>query len=148
LDITNGWLEASSLSIGTGCTLAVKSGGTLRLTGSGSITLAPGATFTNAGTLDIMTWSGTLPPGFVNTGTVLDRSLIVMTSYGVSGTNFTATIQGYPGHNYQLQYRDELISGTWQNVGSPVAGASAPIVFTHTNGAINLQRFYRVAANP
>jgi len=147
LDITNGWLEASSLHIGAGCTLAVRPVGTLRLTGSGSITLAPGATFTNAGTLDIMTWNGTLPPGFVNTGTVLDRSLIKIGSAQASGPNFQVTIQGYLGHNYQLQYRDELTGGTWQNLGASVAGANAPITFTHTNGATAQQRYYRMSVN-
>jgi len=60
LNITGGWLKvANSLEIGAGCTVAVQPAGTLRLTGSA--TLAGGGTFTNAGTLDIMTWSGTLP---------------------------------------------------------------------------------------
>ena len=148
LDITNGWLEASSLNIGTGCTFAVKSAGTLRLTGSGSITLAPGATFTNAGRLDIMTWSGTLPPGFVNTGTVLDRSLIQMSSPQVSGANFQVTIQGYVGHTYQLQYRDDLSNGGWQSISSSVAGAGAPITLVHTGGASAEQRLYRVLVAP
>jgi hypothetical protein len=56
-------------------------------------------------------------------------------------------IQGYTGHSYQLQYRDSLSNGTWQNVGVSVAGANAPIVLTHTGGATAQQRFYRVAVN-
>jgi hypothetical protein len=147
LNITGGWLKVSSLAIGAGCTLAVQPAGILRLTGSGSITLADGGTFTNAGTLDIMTWSGTLPAGFVNTGTVLDRSRIRVTSPAVVGSDFQVTIRGYRGHNYQLQYRNDLSDGTWTNVGASVAGADALITFTHTSGATAQQRFYRVAVD-
>lgn len=157
LNITNGWLDvATRFENGAGCTSVVSSAGslitsnlvnagTLRLTGNAGLNVT--GTFTNTGTLDIMTWNGSLPPGLVNTGTILDRSLIVITSYGLNGTNFNATIQGYVGHNYQLQYRDELTTGSWQNVGVPVAGAGAPINFTHTGGATATQRLYRIAVD-
>jgi hypothetical protein len=62
----------------------------------------------------------------------------------VSGADVLVTIEGYTSHNYQLQTRDGLTSGSWQDVGSPVAGADAPIVFTHTNGAGSQQHLYRV----
>ena len=157
LNMTNGWLNIlTRFENGNSCTTLVSGNGTLttsnlintgtlRLTGNAGLNVT--GTFTNTGTLDVMTWSGSLPAGLVNLGTILDRSLIVMTEYGVSGTNFTATIQGYPGHNYQLQYRDAITSGTWQNVGSPVAGANIPIVFTHPNGAASQQRFYRMTVD-
>jgi hypothetical protein len=147
LDITNGWFEANTLAIGSGCTLAVEPAGTLRLTGSGTITLATGGAFTNAGTLDIMTWTGTLPAGFVNTGTVLDRSLIEVDSVEVSGSDLQVKIQGYRGHNYQLQYRDDLSGGSWQNAGTFVGGSDALLTLTHTGGATGQQRFYRVAVD-
>ena len=158
LNITNGWLDvatkfeihgSSSATISTTGSLVasnILNNGILRLTGNAGLSVT--GTFTNTGTLDIMTWSGTLPVGFVNTGTVLDRSLIVMTSFGLSGTNFTATIQGYAGHNYQLQYRDDLASGAWQNVGSSVVGSGVPINFLHSGGGVGGQKFYRVAVNP
>jgi hypothetical protein len=79
---------------------------------------------------------------------VLDRSLVTVTSFGVSGTNFTATIQGYAKHSYQLQYRNELTGGSWLNVGAPVAGAGAPINFSHSGGATATRRFYRVLVSP
>jgi hypothetical protein len=159
LNITNGWLSvASNLVNSANSTVCVLSPGGLYVTNnlvnagtlllSGNAALTVSGTFTNTGTLDIMTWNGTLPGGFLNLGTVLDRSLIVVTSFGVSGTNFTTTIQGYTKHNYQLQYRDDLGSGSWQNVGLAVTGANAPINFTHANGATASQRFYRVAVNP
>jgi hypothetical protein len=119
--------------------------GTLRLTGAA--TLAAGGSFTNNGVLDVMTWTGTLPVGLVNHGTVLDRSLIRLTSAVTAGPDFQVTIQGYTGHNYQLQYRDDLPGGSWTSIGAPVAGANAPIVLTHPGGATALQRFYRVAVD-
>lgn len=157
LNITNGWLDvATRLEIGAGCTNAITTGGSLitsnllnqgmlRLTGAAALTVT--GTFTNSGTLDVMTWGGTLPAGLVNTGTILPRSIITIANATRSGTNVQATIQGYVGHNYQLQYRPTLTSGSWQNVGSPNAGANAPITFTHTNGASGAQGFYRVAVD-
>jgi len=159
LNLPNGWLNvANKCENGPGCTITVQSPGSLRVTNSlvnrgslrltGNASLFAGGSFTNTGTLDIMTWSGTLPARLVNTGTILHRSLIAIGSFGVSGTNFTATIQGYPGHYYQLQYRDELTSGSWQNVGLSVADAGVPINFTHNGGGSGQQRFYRVAVSP
>ncbi len=158
LNITNGWLKiANTLNIGPGCTNVVKltgdlevetnlvNNGTLRLTGAAALSV--GGAFTNYGVLDIMAWNGTLPAGFVNHGIVLDRSLVRVTSPAVVGPDFQVTIQGYTGHNYQLQYRDGLPAGAWSNIGGPVAGADVPIVFTHPAGATAPQRFYRVAVD-
>ena len=158
LNLTNGWLHlATQLEIGTGCTTLVSSAGTLttsnllnsgtlRLTGAATLTVS--GTFTNTGTLDVLTWSEILPPGLVNTGTVLDRSLIKVSSSQLNGANFEAVIQGYAGHNFQLQYRDSITSGVWQNVGAAVPGAGVPITLVHTGGTTGQLRFYRVAVNP
>jgi len=147
LNITNGWLETSNLNIGAGCTVAVQPAGLLRLAGSGAITLASGGTFTNAGTLDLISWTGTLPAGFVNLGTILDRSLVRMDSATSSGFEILVKIQGYRGHNYQLQYLDHLSSATWQNAGEFVAGANALITFHQPNDPTTGQRYYRVAVD-
>jgi hypothetical protein len=120
--------------------------GVLRLVGGA--TIAPGVTLTNNGTLDIMTWNGTLPSGFVNNGTVLDRSLVRINAANVSTNGFNLTIQGYLGHTYQLQYRDNLSSGGWQNWGAPLAGNDAFITFTDSSGVTGSNRFYRVAIGP
>ena len=158
LNITNGWLKiADRLEIGPGCTAVVKQSGslevatnlvndgTMRLTGPASLNV--GGSFTNNGLVDIMTWSGVLPAGFVNHGTVLDRSAIRVVSAGVNAPDFEVTIQGYTGHSYQLQYCDDLTSGTWASIGSSVAGADAPITLTHPDGATAEKRFYRVAVD-
>jgi hypothetical protein len=158
LNITNGWLKlADKLDIGPGCTVAVQytgalkvtnnivNNGTLRLTGAAG--LAIGGVITNNGLLDVMTWSGTLP-AIVNNGVVLDRSQVKVGSASISGTDFVVKIQGYTGHNYQLQYRDDLIADSWHNVGSAVPGANAEITLTHPGGVTTGQRFYRVMVSP
>jgi hypothetical protein len=158
LNITNGWLNvADKMKIGAGCTVAVQfsgalkvtnsiiNNGVLRLTGSAGLTAG---SITNNGLLDIMTWGGTLPPNFVNNGVVLDYSLVKVGSASMNGTNFIVTIQGYTGHNYQLQYRDDLVSDTWHDVGPAIPGNDAPINLSHTDGAGAQKRFYRVAVSP
>jgi pectate lyase len=158
LDITGGSLEvADKLEIATGSTLAVHAAGalnvtngivnhgTLRLTGPAGLTL--GGNLVNYGVLDLMTWTGPLPM-IVNHGIVLDPSEVKIGSAKVEGVDFVVTIQGYPGHNYQLQHRADLNAGAWQDLGAPVAGANAPILFTHSGGATARSGFYRVTVNP
>jgi len=158
LNITNGWLRiANCLDVDAGSTnnlsatgqLVITNNlvnrGTLRLTG-GSV-LSVGGTFTNTGVLDVMTWNGTLPVNLVNLGTILDSSLIRLTSPQVQGGDFQATIQGYDGHSYQLQYRNDLLSGQWLNTGGSIVGADVPITLVHAGGVANGQRFYRVTVN-
>jgi DUF1680 family protein len=120
--------------------------GTLRLVGNASI--AASLTVTNHGTLDIMTWNGSLPAGFVNQGTVLTRSLIQLGPGQVNGSDFMAQVQGYSGHVYQLQACDNLSSPAWVNVGSAVAGTNAPILLVHPGGAGITRRFYRLSVSP
>jgi autotransporter-associated beta strand protein len=120
--------------------------GTLRLVGNA--TLPAGITLTNNGTLDVMSWQGTLPTGFVNNGTVLDRSAIAIKQFAVQGSDVKVRIHGYSGHTYQLQARDSLDSGSWTDVGSPVVGADADIDFAQAGAAGNARRFYRVVIDP
>ena len=119
--------------------------GTLRLVGDAS--LAFSGPFTNNGILDITTWNGTLPAGFVNSGTVLDRSKVRVNSVVKSGNSITLTITGFSGHNYQLQRGDDL-SGPWQNTGPSQTGDNTPITFTDQAGASTAHRFYRIAVSP
>jgi Bacterial alpha-L-rhamnosidase 6 hairpin glycosidase domain/Bacterial alpha-L-rhamnosidase C-terminal domain len=121
-------------------------GGTLRLLGNAQLHI--GGAFSNSGVLDIMTWSGTLPPGFVNHGVLLDRTAIKVESCAVEGGDFEVTIMGYAGHSYQLQCSNGLRPAVWTNVGTAQAGSEAPLVLTHVNGMAVAQRFYRVAVDP
>ncbi len=120
--------------------------GTLRLVGDATLDFT--GTFTNTGTLDLMTWNGSLPVGFVKNGIVLDRSAVKFSSYSRAGNDFILTLQGYPGHNYQLQLSPDLQTGSWQNLGAPVPGNNAPIPFTVLGGAAADRRFYRVQVTP
>jgi hypothetical protein len=81
---------------------------------------------------------------YFNTNTLLASQTNATLSFTITSTNDAG---GYPGHNYQLQYRDSLLNGTWQNIGVPDAGANAPITLTHTGGATAQQRFCRVAVD-
>jgi hypothetical protein len=159
LNITNGWLRvADTLNIAAGCTNSISrtgmlivsnslvNNGVLRLTGQA--TLAAYGTFTNNGTLDIMSWRGVLPSGFVNNGTVLDHSLTGLSSPAVGGSDFHVSIQGYIGHSYQLQSSDDLASGQWQSIGATAVGNNALLLLTDAGGATNPQKFYRVLIDP
>jgi len=150
-------LNGGQLKIGTGTNTATFAGsisgsgslivnGTLRLVGNASI--ASGIAVTNNGTLDITTWNGTLPAGFVNHGQVLTRSLIKLGQCQFSNSVFTVTMQSYSGHIYQLQYRDSLTAGNWQDVGGAVAGNDASILLAQSGGIGATARFYRVALSP
>ncbi len=159
LELTSGWLNvARDLNNGSDGRLRVDSGATLRVTNnlvnhgtlilSGGATLAVQGAFTNFGTLDLLTWEGTLPPGFVNAGTVIRREDLVLTAYGVSGANFTATIPGFPNHAYQFQVAESLANEAWENLGAPISGTGGPIQLLHVGGGNGAQRFYRVLVDP
>ncbi|HMP84177.1 MAG TPA: hypothetical protein PKA41_15880 [Verrucomicrobiota bacterium] len=158
LNITNGWLKiADSLIIESNCTAAVSltgrlnvagsivNNGTLRLTGAA--TMSVDGALTNNGILDIMSWNGSLPAEFVNNGTLLDRRAIRVDSVAVDAAGFQATIQGYAGHNYQLQLHDDSLNGNWTKIGGVITGTNAPITLTHPGGTAAGRRFYRVAVD-
>jgi autotransporter-associated beta strand protein len=119
--------------------------GTLRLVGDATLVFT--GPFTNNGILDIMTWNGTLPAGFVNNGIVLDRSKVKVDSFNLSGNDFTLTFHGYLGHRYQLQRNSDL-SGAWEDLGTPQTGNNAPIHLTDSTSAIGDRCFYRILVHP
>jgi subtilase family serine protease len=57
--------------------------------------------------------------------------------------NFTAV----PGVQYQVQYRTNLVLGSWANAGGVINATTNPIPFTDTTGS-GSQRFYRVELVP
>jgi hypothetical protein len=128
---------------GTG---TVENHGTLRLVGN--VAIPPDVALINHGLLDIMTWQGELPAGFVNQGTVLDRGKVKVDSVHAVGDDFKLSIHGYSGHGYRLQWTDDLASGVWHDAGEPVAGADVSIEFTDPEGGAEFRRFYRVAVSP
>jgi hypothetical protein len=125
---------------------SVTNQGTLRLPGDAQLTV--GGQFVNNGVLDIMTWSGTLPPNFVNNGVVLDHSAIKIESCAIQGQTFSVKLEGYEGHAYQLLYSSNLASSSWTNVGPPRQGNQASLVFTNDMAGGQGRGFYRVAVDP
>lgn len=152
LDNEGGSITCASLNIpgtleNTSGTLTVAGSvtnqGTLRLLGHAQLIL--GGALINNGVLDIMNWSGTLPSGLVNNGVLLDRSAVKVESCAVKDGNFDLTIMGYGSHTYQLQGSNTLTPATWNNIGSPQAGAGGILEFT--DGIGEGVKFYRVAVN-
>ena len=131
-------------------------GGTLEITGNvtnngamqflNGSSLAVTGTFVNNGLLDLLTGVPTLPANFINNGTVLLATNLVVTSATKTGGTFTLIIQGYDGHTYQLQRSATLTGANWQNIGPSQDGSGAPLTFTDTTGSN--QNFYRVAILP
>ena len=67
-------------------------------------------------------------------------------AFTVAGGVATCTVRAsVPGHTYQLQYRDDLASGAWQNYGTPQAGTGNDLPITMpVDPATVPRRFYRV----
>jgi len=87
------------------------------------------------------------PPGFVNSGVILDKSLVRAKSAQKSGTTFTVTIAGYSYHTYQLQ-RASSVGGTYVNVGSAQSGSTgSDLTFTDPGGASGATGFYHITVN-
>ncbi len=127
---------------GTG---SVTVNGTLRLVGNAQISFSGG--FTNNGVLDIMTWNGALPAGFVNQGVVLDRSRVVIRFLANTNGQWAVSIDGYTGHNYQLQRCDQL-GGGWVNIGANQAGSGGTLQLADAINPAGASGFYRVLVNP
>jgi len=120
--------------------------GTLRLVGDA--TLGFSGKFINNGVLDVMTWNGTLPADFVNSGIVFDRSAVKISSCSMEGNALLITIHGYSGHSYQLQSSLNLQDGSWQNSGAPVPGNNEPITITVPDVAKASRSFFRFVVVP
>jgi hypothetical protein len=137
-------LGAGSLHIAGNAT----NNGVIRLTGNAVFDVS--GTFTNAGVIDIINWSGTLPPGIVGSGTILDRSAIKVISTQSSATQFTLSVPSYAGHFYQLESKTDL-SGAWVPLGASVpgtGGALNPPAMQFTPALDGSRRFYRVVVSP
>jgi len=117
--------DPSAVFAGTiGGSGSVEINGTLRLVGDASLPV--GIALVNNGQLDIMTWNGTLPAGFVNHGTMIDQTMLQIGLELPSSTNIMLHVPGYPGHNYQFQSATNL-NAAWNNVGPAHAGNDEPI---------------------
>ena len=78
-------------------------------------------------------------------GTPSAPAALLSIKYG-AGTGATLTWNAFNGHNYQVQYRDSLVTGNWANIGSPVAGTSTNTASYVDNSGSGNTRFYRVVS--
>lgn len=134
--IVDGAFGMNSLEIPAGALLVLRS----------NASLPSGLSMTNSGTVDISTWNGTLPAGFVNTGAIIDASVIKIDSFNLSGSQLDIGLYGYTGHSYQLQRSLTLQPEDWQDVGNPTVGADAPMLFS-PSAAGEPKVFYRVTVD-
>jgi len=122
--------------------------GTLRLVGDAILDIS--GAFTNTGVVDILNWSGSLPAGLVNTGTILDRTAIRVISTHADASAFTLGVPSFEGHLYQLETKGTL-EDFWSPLGQSVAGtgsATSPPVLEFSPLFDGPRRFYRVVVTP
>jgi len=134
-------------SCGTNLTIngAVTNNGTMRIT-AGTQLIASGP-FVNNGLLDIINAAGSLPPGFVNNGVVLDSSSVVVSQISFSGPDVQVQILSAVGHTYQLQRSGSLAPTSWLPVGASQSGTGGVLTFTNSAALAQPQGFYRFQVN-
>ena len=121
--------------------------GVLRLVGNSP--LPPGVSLVNHGLLDILTWQGTLPAGFVNNGTVLDRHSLKIDEIQRQTSGVRLRFKPYRGHQYRVQSAENLEAGSWQDTGIVVEGGDGQAVdrFIPVEAG-TARRFWRLAVEP
>ncbi|MEO5914523.1 MAG: MBG domain-containing protein [Luteolibacter sp.] len=122
--------------------------GVLRLTGDAVLDIS--GTFTNTGFIDIINWTGTLPPDLVNTGTIIDRTAVSPLSVQNFTAYFTFSIPGFNGHLYQLESSPAL-TGPWSPIRNSVPGSgslAAPPALGFSQPIDGQANFYRVQVTP
>ncbi len=128
---------------------AVTNNGVIRIRGGGVLDASDAPSFTNNGTLDVITGFANLPPNFSNGpgGIVLDSSVVRVKEIARTGTQVTITIDGYTGHSYQLQSSDRPAPGSsFQNLGAPQTGNTGTVLSFQIQES-NPAGFYRVAVD-
>jgi autotransporter-associated beta strand protein len=136
-------------------------GGTLTInnsvTNNGLFILSHGAqlagvtSFTNNGTLDIITAGAFTPPnGFVNNGVILDSSVVKVKSIQRNGATVTVSINSYTGHTYRLQKSATPSASSFVNAsGVPTQQGSTGTVLSFTDlNATGPTSFYRILVDP
>jgi RHS repeat-associated protein len=81
------------------------------------------------------------------TVTVASATTPVFQSITRTDSTVSLTWSSINGRVYQLQSKDEMISGTWSNVGSQAMATGSSITLSDSQSPVN-QRFYRVILLP
>jgi autotransporter-associated beta strand protein len=153
LTINGDFDNEATMTVNAGSPLTINgnylNNGTMMVDGSSSLAVklpSGGSGFINNGLLDIMDSPQTvLPAGYVNDGTILTSALVTVQSITKTGSNFSATIQSYSGHTYQLEKSTDLNS--WQTVGTLQAGTGSAIILSDTNASTG-SSFYKIGVGP
>lgn len=122
--------------------------GVMRLFGNSALEII--GSFTNSGTIDIINWTGTLPPTLVNHGIILDRAAVKVITASADATLFHLSVPGYAGHSYQLESSASLVD-SWLKDGLPQLGtgvAANPPSLQFSSPLDGSRRFYRVVVTP
>ena len=67
-----------------------------------------------------------------------------ITSLEVSGVNVLVSFASVAGQSYRLEYSDDLSLSSWSTAVDAIAGTGGIISVTHTGGATQPFRFYRI----
>ena len=105
----------------------------------------PAAGYTGRATFAMLASSTTAVPAEVGV-------LVTMPDYRLrevrfTGDTFTAAIQTFIGHRYQLQTSPSLTENSWSDIGPERVGNSGLMTFSDASGG-SARRFYRVRIRP
>ena len=128
---------------------SVLNNGTIRVTGGAVLDASMVSNFTNNGTLDLIDGSAKLPAGpNTGSGVILTKDLLRIKTTTRTSTAITLTVDGYTGHNYQLQRGTSPDGTSFVNLGSAQAGSTGTtLTFTDPSPASD-RGFYRVVLVP
>ena len=133
---------ARGLSGGITCAVNSPTHGTVALLANGcTARFAPDNGFTGLARFNFTASDGTLIGDSL--GVLVTMPDYRLTNVQYSAGTFSAAVQTYLGHNYQLQTSSALGAALWTNVGTPRPGTGTPSTFTDTPGT-DTKRFYRV----
>ena len=97
--------------------------------------------FTGAARFNFTASDGTLIDGSVGVLATMPDYRLVNVQFSAGA--FSAALQTYPGHNYQLQTTAAVETGPWTDVGPLRAGTGGVLTFTDAPGGPG-RKFYRV----
>jgi hypothetical protein len=120
--------------------------------GSGNFTWRPDATqasSTNSVQV-VVTDNGTPNLSSTNSFSVTVNALTAPTTSapGYAGGQFSVSLSGQVGPDYELQGTTNLVGGTWTSIATTNSPATMPVILTDPNAGAQPQMFYRIIAGP
>ncbi len=100
----------------------------------------------NNGVLDVINGVTIFHSAFINPGTVLNASSVVIGNASVSNNDILVRLPSVIGHTYQLQVTPSLAPAVWTNAYATQSGTGSILTFTDPGGATNQPRcLYRIS---